>query len=67
MKSDPRVMLQNLFKTHGVDYTTKLMLGEFYEAAKALEKDGYFLPADLDTQRIEDLISKTDNPEDTSK
>ena len=43
-------------KTNGQDYSTKHMLDLFYDNAVESQKDGYYLPENLDTQLIEDLI-----------
>lgn len=46
----------NNWRTGGDDYDTKFVLDEFYAEANTLQERGYYLPENLDTQQIENLI-----------
>ncbi len=45
-------------KTGFRDYGSKYVLDEFYTEALKLKEEGYYLPPDLDTELIEDLIKR---------
>lgn len=46
-----------LIQTGGDAYDTQYMLERFYDEASALGENGYYLPENLDTAGIEDLIN----------
>ena len=48
---------RNNSKTDGADYDTKFVLEEFYAKATVLQTEGYYLPENLDTKAIENLIA----------
>ncbi|MFN8434342.1 MAG: hypothetical protein U0V18_09985 [Anaerolineales bacterium] len=42
------------------DFDTEFMLEKFYEQTTALKENGYYLPENLDTTKIEELIDTSD-------
>ncbi len=47
----------NNVRSGGAGYDTQFMLEKFYEETSSLQTEGYYLPNDLDVQRIEELIN----------
>jgi hypothetical protein len=49
------------------DWGTEFMLELFYQQAKTLEGDGYYLPENLDTEQIEALMNTSDTIQSEEK
>jgi hypothetical protein len=63
-----RLEIWQIWKTGSAkDWETEFMLELFYKQAKALENDGYYLPENLDTEEIEQLMNTSETIQSEEK
>ncbi|MCJ7433472.1 MAG: hypothetical protein MUO77_08300 [Anaerolineales bacterium] len=60
-------LLRNNIRTGGDSYDTKFILRKFTEEIETLEEEGYYLPADVDMQKIKDLSEGVSTPGEDTK